>query len=97
MTYLDDLAAEIATRVPRELLPDADTSLLFGVYALLALTKGGNVSAADVHNAWAVWMRERDPEHMSLKPFEELDPATQASDEPFVQAIRTAAAALDSG
>jgi hypothetical protein len=94
MTYLDRLAAEIERRVPPELLPDEDTSSLFRLYALLALAKGREVSAVDVHNAWAAWMQERDASHRSIKPFEELDAETQASDEPFVEAIRAVAERL---
>jgi hypothetical protein len=60
------------------------------MYALLALAKGAEVSAEDVHNAWVAWMQEQDPDHRSLKPFQELDPDTQAADEPFVIAIRAA-------
>lgn len=95
MTYLDELAAEIEQRVPRDLLPDADSGSLFRLYALLALAKGRAVDAVDVHNAWAAWMQERDPDHRSIKPFEELDPETQASDEPFVEAIRAVAERLE--
>jgi hypothetical protein len=95
MTYLDELASEIRRRVPRDLLPDEDTGSLFRLYALLALSKGTAVDAIDVHNAWAAWMQERDPDHRSIKPFEELDAETQASDEPFVEAIRAVAERLD--
>jgi hypothetical protein len=48
-----------------------------------------------VHNAWAVWMHELDPGHRSIKPFNELDEGTQASDEPFVKAIREVAGRLN--
>lgn len=95
MTYLDELAREIERQVPRDLLPDEDISSLFRLYALLALSKGATVEAVDVHNAWAAWMQERDPDHRSIKPFEELDPETQASDEPFVEAVRAVAERLD--
>jgi hypothetical protein len=91
MTYLDELAAEIEQRVPPDLLPDGDTRPLFRLYALLALVKGTGVTAADVHNAWAVWMEQQDPDHRSIRLFEELDAETQASDEPFAKAIRAAA------
>lgn len=94
MTYLDELATEIERRVPADLLPHGDTRSLFRLYALLALAKGRSVDAADVHNAWTAWMQERDPRHRSIKPFEELDPETQASDEPFVEAIRAVAERL---
>jgi hypothetical protein len=91
MTYLDDLAAEIERLVPRELIPEEDTGALFRLYALLALAKGPAVDASDVHNAWATWMQERNPGHRSIRPFDELDADTKASDEPFVRAIRAVA------
>lgn len=96
MSYLDDLASEIQRRVPASLVPDDDTALLFRLYAMLARVKGEGVTAADVHDAWSVWMAERDPHHRSLKPFGDLDSATQEADEPYVEAIRTAAAQLRS-
>ena len=94
MTYLDEIAAEIERRVPPDLLPDENTWPLFRLYALLALAKGVAVNAADVHNAWVVWMQDRDPNHRAMRPFAELDADTQASDEPFAQAIRAVAERL---
>jgi hypothetical protein len=91
MTYLDEVAADISKRVPSDALPEAETSRLFRLYAVLALAKGESVDAADVHNAWAAWMADRDPDHRSLKPFWQLDSETQKSDEPFVRAIREVA------
>jgi hypothetical protein len=35
-------------------------------------------------------MQERNSEHQSITPYSDLDPDTQASDEPFVAAIRQA-------
>lgn len=95
MTYLDDLASEIERRVAPELVPDEDTRSLFRLYAVLAMAKGQAVDPADVHNAWASWMQDRDPDHRSIKPFDELDAHTQAYDEPFVIAIRAAAECLN--
>ncbi|HEY1345702.1 MAG TPA: hypothetical protein VGF54_11985 [Streptosporangiaceae bacterium] len=91
MTYLDKLAAEIQRSISPDLLPQGNTRLLFRLYAVLALAKGRAVSAADVHNVWAAWVLEQDPAHPSVKPFEQLDVETQASDEPFAQAIRRVA------
>jgi hypothetical protein len=65
---------------------------LFRLYALLALAKGVEVTAEDVHNAWAVWMSGENPGHQSLRRFTDLDAETRASDEPFVEAIRSVAA-----
>jgi hypothetical protein len=52
------------------------------MYAILALTLGDNVRAKDVHDAWATWMSQHDPDHESIKPFDDLDKDTQAQDEP---------------
>jgi hypothetical protein len=91
MTYLDEIAAEIRTRVPSELLPGEDTDSLFRLYAVLARAKGARVTADDVHDAWSAWMADRNPTHPSLRPFDQLDDVTRAADEPFVAAIRAAA------
>ena len=88
MTYIDDLTDDLAREVRADLLPPGDPRGLFRLYALLALAKGVDVTAEDVHNAWAVWMSETDPNHRSLRPFAELDADTRAADEPFVDAIR---------
>lgn len=94
MSYLDDLAAEIRRQLPRTTLSDGDARSLFRLYAVLALAKGPAVEAVDVHNAWVAWMQERDPGHRAIRPYEELDPETQASDEPFAAAIRAVAERL---
>jgi hypothetical protein len=91
VSYLDELAAQIEREVPSEMLPRRDTALLFRLYALLLLAKGTAVTARDVHDAWAIWMQEADPGHHAIRPYEELDPTAQASDEPFVAAIRSIA------
>jgi hypothetical protein len=91
MNYLDELAGEIAKEISPDVLPNADASRLFRLYALLVLVKGTDVTAVDVHDAWSLWMLELDPGHRSIRPFEELDADTQASDEPYVAAIRAVA------
>lgn len=91
MTYLDELAAQIEHQVPAGLLPEDNTKLLFRLYALLILAKGQDVTAPDIHNAWAVWMQEKDPDHRAIRPFEQLDAETQASDAPFVEAVKAVA------
>jgi hypothetical protein len=91
MSYVDQIAARIKASVPADLLPDDDTTRLFRLYAVLALAKGAATEAADVHNAWVVWMLELDAEHRSIRPFEELDAETQSADAPYVEAIRAVA------
>ena len=92
MNYLDELANEIERELQPDLIPSGETASLFRLYALLALVKGAEVSAKDVHDAWSVWMTDREPGHPSLRPFSDLDAETRKADEPFVAAIRAVAA-----
>lgn len=91
MTYLDHLAVRIRDQVPEAQRGETELGL-FRLYAVLALAKGGAVEPSDVHNAWAAWMQERDPDHDALRPFDQLDRETQDADSPFVAAIRAVAA-----
>ena len=91
MTYLEILSTEIRDAVPSEALPDGDTSELFLIYAVLLLAKGEEVRREDIHNAWVAWMISTGEQHLSMVPFPQLPPATQAEDSPFVVAIRTVA------
>jgi hypothetical protein len=94
MSYLDDVAARIRRHVPADALPEGDLDALFRLYAVLALAKGEAVTAEDVHNAWAAWMQASDAGHASIRPFAELDHATRAADDPYVEAIRATAREL---
>lgn len=94
MNYIDDIAQRIKREVPSELLPEGDADLLFRIYAVLALSKGENVRATNVHDAWSAWMSQSDPEHGSIQPFGRLPEDVQSQDEPFAEAIRKVAANL---
>jgi hypothetical protein len=91
LNYLDELGAQIRDRVPKSDLPDEETSDLFRLYAVLLLAKGQDVTSKDVHNAWVAWMTARNPDHESLRPFEELSYDVAADDEPYLNAIRLVA------
>jgi hypothetical protein len=91
VTYIDDLAGRVEDAIPAELRPREDAQRLYRLYALLVLIKGPDVTAEDVHDAWAVWMTERHSDHRSLVPFAELDQRIQESDQPFVDSIRQVA------
>lgn len=95
VNYIEKLARSIHREVhgDRPLEPDED--VLYLIYAVLALSLGTRVTKRDVHDAWAAWMSSRDGTHKSLKPFEELEPAVQAEDEPYVQAIKRIARQLN--
>lgn len=92
--YIDRLAAEIRQHTPDSATPDdleqEDSDQLFRLYALLGLVRGPAVTASDVHDAWSVWMLSREPDHSSIKPFEQLDSGEKHQDDPFVLAIRRA-------
>jgi len=91
LTYVDEIADAIQRDVPPALLPDGDTRGLFRMYAVLALAKGVGVDLEDVHNAWSAWMSTRDPDHRSIKPLADLEPAVQDADRPYLEAIRRVA------
>jgi hypothetical protein len=88
MTYIDPLAERIKTISSNDATVPEDTRLLFRLYALLARSKGAEVSLRDVHDAWVVWMASKGEVHPSMVPFDELDSDTQNEDQPFVDAIR---------
>ena len=91
MSYLGADAALIRELLPPEARPPSDADDLFLLYAVLMRAKGEQVTAADVHDAWAAWTEPRNPAHAALVPFDELTPAVQREDEPYVQAIQAAA------
>jgi hypothetical protein len=94
VTYIDELAAQVRSHVPDDLIPDEQPEFLFRLYAVLALVKRESVTNRDVHNAWAAWMTGIDPTHDALIPYEELDKSTQREDSPFVVAIKAVAVSL---
>jgi hypothetical protein len=91
MNYLDVVAVEIRAIADPRAEPPYDDLLLYRIYALLALAKGAEVTAEDVHDAWVAWATLRLPESQWLKPFDHLPRAVQQMDEPFAAAIRQVA------
>jgi hypothetical protein len=91
LSYVEELAEAIRGAVSPHLLPEGDTAALFRIYAVLALAKGERVVLEDVHDAWAAWMSEQDPNHQSLRPLQELPAEVQRADQPYLDAIRTVA------
>jgi hypothetical protein len=68
--------------------------LLYLCYAVLALTKGEDVTAADVHDAWAAVAEYEGFESDDLVPFRLLPEDVREKDEPFAAAIRDIARGL---
>lgn len=93
--YLDEIAREIAAALkPGDLPEDDGVERLLRTYAVLARAKGASVTSEDIHDAWAAWMADRDPDHPSVKPFSELDDETKSEDYPFTEAVRSVGARL---
>lgn len=95
VSYIEKLARSIHREVHGDRPLEPDENVLYLIYAVLALSLGTGVTKKNVHDAWSAWMSWRDDRHESLKPFEELDPAVQAQDEPYVQAIKRVARRLN--
>lgn len=91
MNYLDLLAAEIQRAADPEAKPPDDDLPLYRLYAVLLLAKGNNVTAEDVHNAWAAWASEHEPQSRHLLPFKELSLQVQKKDQSYVDAIHEVA------
>lgn len=90
-SYLDQIAAEIRrTADPDAAFPNEDLPL-YRIYAVLLLVKGHDVTAEDVHNAWAAWASEHEPENRNLLPFKELSLNVQRKDELYVEVIHQVA------
>jgi hypothetical protein len=91
--YIDTIARDIAElcKLPRT----DDGNRLARLYALLCVTVGSEVTCEHVHDAWAVWTAETNPDHKSLVPFLMLSEEVQALDEPYRNAIRDIAKPME--
>jgi hypothetical protein len=87
MNYIEYLAANIRSRIPTAVAVPSKSDALFLAYAVLCLVKGTDTTLEDVHNSWVAWMSEREPDHPSLVPFDQLPSSTQKEDAPFLAAI----------
>ena len=86
--YIDEIAHQIASELEPGRLPDeGNVDRLLRSYAVLACVKGGEATLEDVHDVWAAWMVEVNPDHPALRPFAELDHSTRQEDEPFLRAV----------
>lgn len=94
MNYLDKIAAEIQRAADPQALPPDEDLPLYRQYAVLLLAKGAAVTLEDVHNAWAAWASDHDPENRRLLPFKELSLGIQHKDQAYVDAIHAVAARM---
>lgn len=92
ISYLDLVATEIQRTAHPDSTPPDDDLPLYRLYAVLLLAKGADVTAEDVHNAWAAWASEYEPDSRHLIPFKELSLRVQQKDDIYVVAIHQVAA-----
>lgn len=92
--YIEEISAQIRAKIDPAKLPKDGLDQLFASYALLALSKGTQITNEDVHDAWSAWATQFDPGNDSLVPFDELSPETQSQDTMFRDAIRQVAESL---
>jgi hypothetical protein len=90
-SYIDRVAAEIRRTADPDAASSDEDLLLYRIYAVLLLTKGKDVTAEDVHNAWAAWASEHESNSRNLLPFKELSLEVQRKDEPYAEVIRQVA------
>ena len=94
MNYLDKIAAEIQRTADPDAVPPDEDLPLYRLYAVLLLAKGQEVTTEDVHNAWAAWASDHDPENRNLLPFKELSLRVQRKDQAYVEVIHEVAERL---
>jgi len=92
VSYIERDAALIRQSLPEGTTVPDGSDQLFRIYAVLLRAKGAATQAVDVHDAWSAWMAASEPDHESIRPFSDLDAETRREDEPFLTAIRRAAA-----
>lgn len=98
VTFIDNVVHEVKKR--SGLFDDR----LCQFYALLVLTKGTNIVAEDVHNAWAMNMNFKKKtdkcyghDHINIVPYYSLSPAVKQALGKTLIVLRNIAAELSSG
>jgi len=88
---------QLATAVLRKELGSGLDSDLERLYVLLVFTRGEQTTLRDVHDAWAIWRTQTNPQHKSCICFEDLTPEVQELDRKYMQAIRDTSFWLSKG
>lgn len=85
MTYVDRVVKALDAKIP------GNPPALLRHYAVLVLVRGAATTGRDVHDAWAAWRLETQPDHRCLVPYGQLPAVVQELDEPYAAAIREVA------
>ncbi len=84
MNYIQKVQYELDVELKME---GTEYEGLLETYALLVFTVGVNCTNEHIHDAWAIWQNKTEPDHRSLKPFNELTKEVQDLDEIYRQAV----------
>lgn len=84
MNYIQKVQDELEKRLKMRGTPYEG---LLETYCLLVLTVGNSCTQEHIHDAWSVWQNKTQPDHHSLKPFNELTKEVQELDEPYRLAV----------
>lgn len=84
MNYIQKVQEELEKRLKMKGTPYEG---LLETYGLLVLTVGENCTQEHIHDAWSIWQNKTQPDHRSLKPFNELTKEVQELDEPYRLAV----------
>lgn len=85
--YLDKIAIDISKSADSDAIMSDEDLPLYRIYAVLLLAKGQDVTAEDVHNAWAAWACVYEPDSQNIIPFKELSHRVQQKDKLYVDTI----------
>jgi len=80
---------QLATETLREELGAGLESDLECLYVLLVFTRGEQTTLRDVHDAWAIWRTQTNPQHKSCIRFEDLTLEVQELDQKYMQLSET--------
>jgi len=92
--YIRVIAKQIEETLGSGSMPKMGGEELFDSYALLALSKGVEVTDEDVHDAWSTWATIYEPKSKFLVPFNELAEEVKKEDSRYTKAIQTVAKTL---
>jgi len=84
MNYIQKVQDELEKRLKMRGTPYEG---LLETYGLLVLTVGKNCTQEHIHDAWSIWQNKTQPDHRSIKQFNELTKEVQELDEPYRLAV----------
>jgi len=87
MNYIENIKIALAKELDWDISQVNEYTPLLDLYVLLVFTVGKNCTLEHIHDAWSVWCNNRDKDHRSLKPFEQLALDVQELDRKYRDAV----------